>query len=791
MGGDNDGDKKPEIGAIHTRLHEDDGARASRALKPGELFANRYVVEALIGEGGSGSVYRVHDRTAETEVALKLLRTDRLVTPGARKSLIREALLARNIRHPNIVAVYDVGDDDGQPYIAMEHLPGRSLRAWIREHASGEAQCAFPTAMAIVLAVLDGLDAAHQQNVVHRDLKPENIFLVEEPSGERVRLKLLDFGIAYAAGEPASQSATGHSAYYVAPEMITAPDTVKASADLYSVSVIFYELLIGVLPHRWRPPSRSRSDVPAAIDDLIEAGLDNSPRGRPQSVAAMREKLLTLVKPAGKAKAEPEAPGAEMVAKADKLYADGWGFGGEYPEARDNYYMAAVLGNVAGMIGSAKMLARGHGGPGDERMARAWLTKAAELGSKEAIQRLARFDELLAEGKASAQSQPQEARPKTIKPASKEKTDAANTVFDEMFGKEPAAKKTIKPRTSKPAEPKSNDPVALRKEADSLYQNGKGTNLPRARELFRQAAELGDVEAMGSYAFMLVAEQGGPLDRETAHRWYMRAAEAGNMIAANNVARNFAYGLGVAKDEVKARYWLEKAAERDHAPAMTDLGVMMRNGQGGPKNLEGARHWLKKASERRESLASQTLGLMWHNGEGGPKDLAQAREYHRRAAEGGLAAGQLLYGIYLQNGYGGPENKAEAREWFRKAADNGATNAIAYYGLMLDRGEGGPKDPVTARAWLKRSSEAGDKLGMFGYGLMLMNGGGGAKHETAAREWLKKSGDNGMTDAYAYYAQLLYEGRGGARDKVQAKHYAKLAADAGSETGKKLLQRFW
>lgn len=104
-----------------------------RLMQPGEVFAGRYEVLQVIGEGGMGVVYRAHDKLTEKDVALKLIRADRLAGKDAVKRLIREGVTSRDIRHPNVVAVYDVGDAGGQPYMSMEFLGGQSLRAWNRK----------------------------------------------------------------------------------------------------------------------------------------------------------------------------------------------------------------------------------------------------------------------------------------------------------------------------------------------------------------------------------------------------------------------------------------------------------------------------------------------------------------------------------------------------------------------------------------------------------------------------------------------------------------------------------
>ena len=279
----------PDLSGLHTIDGMDTRApkqAPQRVLSPGDVFADRYEVRQLIGEGGMGVVYRAADKLTERDVALKLIRADRLAGKDAVNRLIREGVTSRDIRHPNVVAVYDVGQVGNQPYMSMEFLSGQSLRGWTRKRLAASADCSMATAANIIGEILSGLDAAHKAGVIHRDLKPENVMLVGEPTDQGASLKILDFGVARAAGAGDTGATSLGTRGYMAPEQITAPDAALPSADLYSLSVMFYELLVGVVPQgHWQPPSAGRSDVPPAIDKLIERGLSNSPRQRPQSVA--------------------------------------------------------------------------------------------------------------------------------------------------------------------------------------------------------------------------------------------------------------------------------------------------------------------------------------------------------------------------------------------------------------------------------------------------------------------------------------------------------------------------
>lgn len=273
-------------------------AKASPTLQPGQVFADRYTIDSVIGRGGMGVVYKSTDKVSGKPVALKLINASHLGGERAIKRLIEEGVTARDIRHPNVVAVYDVGLAGDQPFVAMEYLDGISLRSWHGRVMQRGESVPLRVAARIIVEILDGLRAAHDAGVIHRDLKPENIILLHEPTDRSAPLKLLDFGIARAAGNlSSSSSGTGlGTPDYMAPEQRTNPDAAGPSADLYSISIMLYELLVGVVPGRhWQPPSGGRSDVPLEVDALILKGMSDNRDSRPQSAAEYRQSLIGAV----------------------------------------------------------------------------------------------------------------------------------------------------------------------------------------------------------------------------------------------------------------------------------------------------------------------------------------------------------------------------------------------------------------------------------------------------------------------------------------------------------------
>lgn len=265
-------------------------------LKPGDVIAGKYRIEGLIGQGGMGTVYKATEIASGIMAAVKVIRSQYVGSKSAVDRLIVEGVTTRNISHPNVVRIYDIGLYGEQPYIAMEYIEGVPLHVWRgRKMAQNEAVPVRVTGQ-IIKEVLNGLEVSHAAGVIHRDMKPENIMLIGEPTSTSATIKIVDFGIALATTtEQQSGSGTGlGTQLYMAPEQIRNANIANAAADLYSVSKIFYELIVGVLPTgHWQPPSGGRADVPIGIDSLIQRGLSDNRDLRPQSANAYRDEMIS------------------------------------------------------------------------------------------------------------------------------------------------------------------------------------------------------------------------------------------------------------------------------------------------------------------------------------------------------------------------------------------------------------------------------------------------------------------------------------------------------------------
>jgi len=255
--------------------------QTTSVLEPGTLFDERYQIIRKIGEGGMGIVYVARDTNTKEEIVLKLIHPNLVAGEEALNRLMSEGLTARQIRHPNIVAVYDVSLCDGQAYFTMEYVKGGTLRSWMNNAKRSGNEVSVLAAAGLMKSMLAGVAEAHRLGFIHRDLKPENVLLNGDPDAGDFGLKILDFGIAKAVGDVSAFGGPVGTPPYMAPEQSTDADAVGPAADFYALSVMLYELLMEAPPlGRWELVSTSRRDVPKAMDELLEKGLSARPRSR-------------------------------------------------------------------------------------------------------------------------------------------------------------------------------------------------------------------------------------------------------------------------------------------------------------------------------------------------------------------------------------------------------------------------------------------------------------------------------------------------------------------------------
>lgn len=259
----------------------------------GRLIDGRYQVRSLIARGGMATVYVATDLRLERRIAIKIMHDHLAADLAFRERFIREARAAARLTHPNLVNVYDQGEDEGLAYIVMEYVPGITLRDLLHDHH----RLTVEQTIDIMDAVLAGLQVAHRQGIIHRDIKPENVLLADDG-----RIKLSDFGLARGT---TSNTATGSvllgTIAYLAPELVTR-GTADVRSDIYSCGIMMYELLVGEQPYRGDepvniafrhandnvpPPSEQQHDLPQELDDLVVWATERDAEDRPADAGAM------------------------------------------------------------------------------------------------------------------------------------------------------------------------------------------------------------------------------------------------------------------------------------------------------------------------------------------------------------------------------------------------------------------------------------------------------------------------------------------------------------------------
>lgn len=268
----------------------------------------QFEILELSGSGGMGAVFKARQPLLDRIVALKILPRRLAEEPEFAARFSREARALAKLNHPNIVAVHDFGECGGFPYLLMEFVDGANLR-----EAMQAGKCSPQEAFAIIPEICAALQYAHDEGVLHRDIKPENLLL-----DTRGRVKIADFGIAKLLGDESALEArltgslTPGTPQYMAPEQLERSSTVDHRADIYSLGVVFYEMLTGELPiGRFSAPS-AKTDVGATVDDIVFSSLAKEPESRQQSAKALKTQVENAadepMQPKPASKAPPSLP---------------------------------------------------------------------------------------------------------------------------------------------------------------------------------------------------------------------------------------------------------------------------------------------------------------------------------------------------------------------------------------------------------------------------------------------------------------------------------------------------
>ena len=271
-------------------------------LSKGQKINDRYEIIKSIGEGGMANVFLANDIILNRNVAVKVLRGDLSNDDKFIRRFEREALSVSNLSHPNIVEIYDVGEEDGEHYIVMEYIEGKTLKQLLKKRES----LTLTEVIDIMTQLTDGISHAHESYIIHRDIKPQNIMIEDDG-----RIKITDFGIAMAlnATQLTQTNSVMGSVHYLPPEQASGKSaTVKS--DIYAMGIMMYELLTGTVPFRGdnaveialkhmkdKIPSVRKQDpsIPQSVENIILKATAKNPRNRYDSAKEMHEDLLNCL----------------------------------------------------------------------------------------------------------------------------------------------------------------------------------------------------------------------------------------------------------------------------------------------------------------------------------------------------------------------------------------------------------------------------------------------------------------------------------------------------------------
>jgi tetratricopeptide (TPR) repeat protein/predicted Ser/Thr protein kinase len=274
------------------------GTDSKGNLNPGFVLAGRYEIRERLGTGGMGSVYRAKDRELDRSVAIKVVRPELAEQSDILRRFKQELILARQVTHKNVIRIFDLGEDAGIKFITMEYIEGQNLKSMMDERG----KLSYDESAGIIQQVCLALEAAHAEGVVHRDLKPHNIMV-----DKRGRILVMDFGIARSAGV-AGMTMTGAlvgTPDYMSPEQVRG-DHVDARSDLFSLGIIYYELLTGKKPYsegsaesamfrrtieRAKPPQEMDPQVPRYLSEVVAKCLETDVRHRYQTAREIWDDL--------------------------------------------------------------------------------------------------------------------------------------------------------------------------------------------------------------------------------------------------------------------------------------------------------------------------------------------------------------------------------------------------------------------------------------------------------------------------------------------------------------------
>jgi hypothetical protein len=819
---DDDPTRRLDPGDNSTRRLDPDDFATVRGLSAGRTVFGRYLLEAELGAGGMGVVWRARDTELDEPLALKFLPEVVARDDAAVAELKAETRHARRLTHPNIVRIHQFEREGLMTAVSMEFVDGMTLTK-VRLAQPGEVFAA-ETLAPLVVQLCAALDYAHgQAKIVHRDLKPANILVTCDGV-----VKVADFGIARSLSDTHTRLTgragdTSGTLVYMSPQQLRGADPA-ASDDIYALGATLYELLTGKPPFytgdvAWqireetpksvnaRLAALNLKPVPSEWEDTILACLAKEREDRPQSAGEVA-RYLTLagsvgsdLGPAVNAPVD-SGPAQEQVPPAAG------------PVKGANLEAASIQSSADSHAGAAKTEAP----PTERANRRSGITFLGKSGTQvrthkpEGAKRRSKFAFVAVLGVLAVGVMVHSFWPKK-RPAPKSISSldhyAEIAVADQTFeetrakaekGHVDAQVKLGQMYATGDRVPKDDTAAVkwFRKAADQedamaqnligrAYLEGTGVSKDanEAIKWFKKAADRGNANAQFSLGGIYALSEDIPRDDAKAAKWYRMAADQGNADAQNCLGFMYDAGRGVPKDSAEAVRWYRKAADQGNAAAQSNLGLMYADGDGVPKDGAEAVKWYRMAADQGDAGGQYNVGLMYAKGNGVAKDSAEAVKWYRKAADHGNALAQFSLGWMYDTGDGVAKDGSEAWEWYRKAADQGYLNAQICLGSMDLGGRGVPKDSAAAMKWFRKAADQGNSAAQACLGAAYRDGEGVPKDSAEAVKWFRKAADQGYSDAQFCLSAMYAAGDGVPKDEIEALAWVNVAAASGNDSAVK------